>query len=145
MMGKVIRRRGLIGMMLGAGAAASAPQAVTVKAAAAALGVSEALTATEVADNCAGDAQGLMDSSSEWRWSLINLLERAYYAKRRPLHEMPHHIAGKRSWSPTYKAMVFAREEAIMQAYLEKIRQDRSFLEKAMEHVFGGEDTDDPA
>lgn len=65
--------------------------------------------------------------------------------KRRPVHEMPHHIAGKRSWSPTYKAMVFAREEAIMQAYLDKVRQDRGFLDKAIEHVFGGDDTDDPA
>lgn len=146
MIGKAIKRRGVIGFLLGAGAAAAAPQTVGVKVAAAALGVSEAMTSTEVADHCMeGNVGGLHDSSQEMRWILSNILERSYYAKRRPVHEMPHHIAGKRSWSPTYKAMVFAREEAIMQAYLDKVRQDRGFLDKAIEHVFGGDDTDDPA
>lgn len=146
MIGKAIKRRGFLGALLGAGAAASAPQTVGLKAAAAALGVGEALTATEVADHCLeGNVGGLTDGGDDMRWMLINLLERSYYAKRRPIHEMPPHIAGKRSWSPAYKAMVFAREEAIMQAYLDKVRRDRGFMDKAIEYVFGGGGADDPA
>jgi hypothetical protein len=52
--------------------------------------------------------------------------------RRLPERHIPPHIAGKRSWSPTYKASVFAQEQMIIDAYFEKMRREPDFFEKAM-------------
>ena len=137
MIDKAIGRRGLIGFFLGGAAAATTvPQAVTIKAAAAALGVSTSMTSDEVIENGLGSA-GMDDLD----WSFINAIDRNYYAKRRPVAEMPPHIATKKSWSHTYKASVFAREDAIIAAYVDRLRRDRSFMDKMKAKFFGGDDS----
>lgn len=135
MTGISIKRRGILGLLLGAGAGAAAPPIITVKAAAAALGVSEAMTATEIADTAIGSA-----GPPEVDWQIINMIETTQYEKRRPMTEMPAHIASKKSWSQVYKASVNARETAIIRSYIDKLRRDRSFLEKALESLYGGSD-----
>lgn len=136
MIEKAIGRRGILGLLLGAGAASAAPAVITVKAAAAALGVDEAMSANEIA----GVTSEGIGPTWDTHWRLISLLERTHYAKRRPVADMPSHISTKRSWSPTFKAMIHAREEAIMQAYFDKLRMDQSFTEKLLGQVFGGQD-----
>lgn len=130
-----LARRGFLGFVLGGAAAASAPPVIGVKAAAAALGVNEAMTATEIAE--AGAPSGGLEDA-EWR--LINRIEQLHYNRRVSEDRLPVHIATKRSWSPAYKAMIYAREQAIMETYLDRMRRDRSFLDKVKQHFFGGAD-----
>lgn len=129
-----LARRGFLSFVLGGAAAAAAPPVVGIKAAAAALGVSEAMSATEITDAVGPPMSSLTDID----WAVINRVERQHYARRRPTSELPPHIATKRSWSPAFKTMVHAREEAILQAYLDQLRLNKSFMAKAKEHFFGG-------
>lgn len=129
-----LARRGFLGFVLGGAAAAAAPPVVGIKAAAAALGVSEAMTATEITDTAYPKMSELTDAD----WAIINRVERQHYARRRPTSELPPHIATKRSWSPAFKTLIHAREEAIIQAYLDNLRLNKSFMAKAREHFFGG-------
>lgn len=129
-----LARRGFLGFVLGGAAAAAAPPVVGIKTAAAALGVSEAMTATEIADALAPPIDDIGDDG----WAVINQIERIHYARRRPTSELPPHIATKRSWSPAFKTMVHAREEAIMMAYLAELRLNKSFMAKVKEHFLGG-------
>ncbi len=137
MIENAIGRRGIIGFFLGGAAAAvTNPAPVTIKAAAEALGVSTAMSGVEITETAIGPP-----SLGDIDWGFINAVERNHYARRRPVSEMPPHISTKKSWSHTYKASVFAREDAIMAAYVDKLRSDRSFLDKMKAKFFGGDDS----
>lgn len=137
MIDKPVNRRGILGFILGGAAAAAAPPAVTVKTAAAALGVSTAMSPSEIVEAASGPSSGLSDID----WMLINRVESMYYARSRAVKDMPSHISSKKSWSPVYKASVFAREEAIMRAYLDRLKYDKPFLAAIREALgLGGSD-----
>lgn len=128
-----LARRGFLGFILGGAAgAAVTPASVGVKAAAAALGVSAQASASEIRE------AGLTAMTRPGHeWMLIDALESNHYAKRRPLRDIPPHIGAMRSWSPVYKASVAAKEEAIMRAYLDKLRHDKSLMQRMAEKFFG--------
>lgn len=140
MIGNPIKRRGVIGLLIGAASAAKAPPVITSRAAAAALGVSTALDAspTDVAEAGIG-----VRSLDDVDWHFINTVENQLYYKNRPIAEMPPHISSKKSWSPVFKASVHAKEQAVIRAYIDKLRRDRSFMERVVGELF--EDKDDQA
>lgn len=131
-----LARRGFLGFVLGGAAgAAVTPPSVGIKAAAAALGVSTAQSAIEIGEAATGI--GLVADDD---WMLINRIESIHYSRQKPERHMPPHIASMRSWSPVYKAMIAGREDAIMQTYLEKLRQDKTFMDRVKSTFFGVRD-----
>lgn len=125
-------RRGLLRLFAG-GAAAGATGGVSVSAAAAAIGVNAAsATIEQIGENCSG-APGL----SQFPWRVMNVMRAHRYAKARPVDQMPPHISGKRSWSPTYKASQFAREEAILEAFYQRMEAEEGFADRFLNAIIG--------
>jgi hypothetical protein len=125
-------RRHLIKLLLGGATVGATGAGVTVKAAAAAIGVDQ-LTASR--DDCVEAATPVGGGYERWR--IRNVMESHRFAKSRPMHHMPAHLASKRSWSAIYKASQLAREEAIMSAFRQRLDTDDSFAEQVINAILG--------
>lgn len=118
----MIRRRGVLGLLaaaVGSGPIASASgTGIGVKAAAAAIGLDPTSSPSEVFEACnSGDVD---------MWRVMNIVRSRIEAQRRPSRDLPPHIANKKSWSPTYKAMVAAQEQAIIEAAMMQMERGES-------------------
>lgn len=129
MIDKMIGRRGILGLLGAAvGGAAVAPAAtasgIGVKAAAAALGVDPNPVSGDLLEGC---SVGLpCASGSEQGWRIANLITTRMEAMTQSVDHMPPHIAGKKSWSRSYKAMIHSREQVVIHAYLDRLRNDQN-------------------
>lgn len=127
MIDKAIGRRSLLGLLAAAaGGAVVAPTAaanvIGVKAAAAALGVDPNPTACDLLEDCAFKSSPIGD----WEgWRIANLVDVRAHAQRAQVRDMPPHISEKKSWSRSYKAMIHSREQVVLGAYLDRLRNDQ--------------------
>lgn len=115
-----MNRRGILRAALGLVVA----PAVGVNQAAAALGVSTAIGVS--GPRCEVEAVNAKET-----WKIGERLRTAQYAAERPVDAMPPHIRGKKSWSDVYKSSVFAREQEIIEAYIQRIQKDDAFAQAA--------------
>lgn len=123
MIDREIGRRGLLGLLAAAaGGAVVAPTAaangIGVKAAAAALGVDPNPTDGEPVGQCS--PSGSCDG-----WRIAHLIGTRAHAQRAQVRDMPPHISEKKSWSRSYKAMIHGREQMVLEAYMERLRNDQ--------------------
>lgn len=114
---------------------AATPATVSVKAAAAAIGADTALAAGCESVSVCGGLKDVTVSREYAIWRAIDQMrDRARYAST-PERHLPPRIAAMRSWSPVYKASVFAREQAILDAYYRKVNEDDAFAEALFESI----------
>lgn len=123
-MSNPIGRRGILGLILGAGATAAAQPRVTLAQASAALGVPVGATITDTMEAATGVGVGGPTSAYADFWQLINMIEQDHYKRRVREVDLPPHIAGKRSWSRAFKNHTFAAEQRIFDGYLHQLRSD---------------------
>lgn len=123
-MSNPIGRRGILGLILGAGATAAAQPRVTLAQASAAMGVPVGATISETVEAATGvGVGGPATAYPDW-WAITNMIEQDNYKRRVREVDLPPHIACKRSWSRVFKNHAFAAEQRIMDSYLHQIRSD---------------------
>ena len=117
-------RRGILGLILGAGSTAIVNPRVTVAEASTALGLPIGAPIDEMVSGMA--SPGLADDY----WRFTELLQNELRRKREGLDGIPVHISTKRSWSPAFKVHVANQEARIIDAYMSKLNHDQKFRNK---------------
>lgn len=125
-----LSRRSILSALLGG--AASAAARVSPRDAAKALGVPLNAPFGEVVH-----AASPVAATNNMGWQLEDLIRTRLRAQRGPDRYLPPHIAGKKSWSPVFKASVHAQEEVMLAAFLQKVRDDAGFFEKVASALIG--------
>ena len=126
-----MNRRSILAAIMGA---AAAPQAVSAKIASDITGISL---------NPMPDGESLMNvpvgtTPSSWWGSPVQIaMEAKQTAERYPNEELPPHIRAMKSWSPSYKATVLARELAALETFRREMQSSEDAMERIMAIIRG--------
>jgi hypothetical protein len=124
-----MNRRGLLSLF--GGGAAAVVSGVSVKDAAAQLGLENGLVVGGPLPNVV--SEGGEPSSNPYSGLPHSYMRHLWRMRDRIQHSNPHmpaHIATKRSWSPAFKEGVNRREVEIMEAFINKVEADEAFAER---------------
>ena len=128
-----MNRRSILAAIMGA---AAAPRVVSAKIASQITGIS--LNPMPDGESLRDAAPGPGPTPSSWWGSPVQIaMEAKQTAERFRDEELPPHIRAMKSWSPSYKAAVFARELAALETFRREMQSSEDAMERIMAIISG--------